>query len=72
MKSKELQIQPGQTSVNYSITIVMDDIMEEDETFTLNLETSQSRVSTFPNFSQAIVTISEEIRTYLIMLIYAL
>ena len=66
----EFQILPGQTSVQYSITIVTDDLTEEDETFTLNVQADQSRVSPSPDFGQAIVTITEEIRMYLIMLIY--
>ena len=50
--------------------IFMDDITEEDETFTLTLETletNQSRVSPSSDFGQAVVTITER-RKYLTMI----
>ena len=56
-----LEIQPGQTSVTHDVTIINDDVTEvSQETFVLNLQTSQPRVSNTSGFDQALVTITDE------------
>ena len=58
-----LQLQPGQTSVQYNVTIVDDSVTEVDqETFTLNLNTNQARVTALAGSNQAVVTITDDDR----------
>ena len=54
------QLQLGQSSVQHSVSIVNDDVLEmSQETFTLNLQTSQPLVSIMTGFDQALVTITD-------------
>ena len=56
-----LQLQPGQRSVQYSVTVVNDDLMEVDEEkFTLRLSTEQDRVATLTGFDHSVVTIVDD------------
>ena len=54
-----LELQPGQTSVCYNVTIIDDAVTEIDhETFTLNLQTDQ-HIFTLDGFNQVKVTIKD-------------
>ena len=56
-----LELQPGETSVGYEVAIIDDNVTEVDqETFTLNLRTEASKVSTLAGFDQVEVTIHDE------------
>ena len=63
-----LKFSPDQTVVHHSITIVTDDVLEEDETFTLSLSEKNDRVSIATNCSQAVVAIMEVVGKYLMMM----
>ena len=56
-----LQFQPGQKSVRYNITIVNNVKEEGDETFALQLDECQRRVSIADGFGESVVTIVEEL-----------
>ena len=54
------QLLPGQSSVQHSISIVNDDVLEmTQETFRLDLQTTQLLVSVPAGFSEAVVTITD-------------
>ena len=56
-----LTIQPGQTSVQYNVTITDDEVTEVyEETFMLNLVPETARVSVLPGFDSAMVTIADD------------
>ena len=56
-----LELQPGETSIGYEVTIIDDDVTEVDwETFVLNLRTEASKVSTLAGFDQVEATIHDE------------
>ena len=56
-----LQLQPGQRSVQYTVIIVNDDLMEVDEEmFTLHLSTDQDWVATLTGFDYSVVTIADD------------
>ena len=56
-----LQLQPGQRSVQYTVTVVNDNVMEVDEEmFTLHLSTDQDRVATLTGFDHFVVTITDD------------
>ena len=48
---------PEQTSYPYNVSVVNDFLVETGETFSLVLQTEQSRVSVLAGFNQATVTI---------------
>ena len=65
----ESKLEPGQTSAQHNITIVSDNMAEDDETFTLSVRDRTARVSVASGFDETNVTITEKIRKYPIMLV---
>ena len=56
-----LRLEPGQTSVQHSVSIVDDDVTEVDqETFTLSLGAITPRVNVQSGFGSALVTITDD------------
>ena len=56
---KTLQLVPGGRNI-YNITIFNDNEVEADETFKLNLTTTQFRVTVQPAFHETVVTINDD------------
>ena len=56
-----LRLEPGQTSVQHSVSIVDDTVTEVDqETFTLSLGAITPRVNVQSGFGSALVTIADD------------
>ena len=50
-----------QMIAGYYVILVLDDnVLEDNETFTLQLETDQDRVEVLPDFNQTVVTIYDD------------